>query len=71
MISFSIQARTDASKLYVTKERMQIIMAAMDRYAELYGHLPCPAARVARTDSDYGWSEVDEGRRNTLLSRCY
>jgi type II secretory pathway pseudopilin PulG len=56
MMTFSIQARTDAAKLYVTKERMQLIMDSIDRYVELYGHLPCHADRLPGINSSYGIS---------------
>ncbi len=60
MIMFSIQARMDAAKIYITKERMQMIADAIDRYVEIYGHIPCPADRVARTNANYGISMGDD-----------
>ncbi len=55
MIMFTTQARLDASKTYTTKERMQIIMDAMDRFVEQYGYVPCPAPlNVVPTNANYG-----------------
>lgn len=55
MAVFSTQSRMDASKVYMTKQRMQTIMDAIDRYIEQYGHIPCPSpATLARTDARYG-----------------
>ncbi len=57
MMMFTTQSRIDASAIYVTKERMQLIMDALDRYAEQYGHMPCPADfDIARTNEGYGES---------------
>jgi prepilin-type N-terminal cleavage/methylation domain-containing protein len=58
MIMFNIQARIDASKIFVTKERMQMIADSLDRYVEIYGKLPCPrSARTLREDSTYGYAD--------------
>ncbi len=55
MAVFSTQSRMDAARTYMTKQRMQTIMDAIDRYVEQYGKLPCPYdIGVARTDVDYG-----------------
>ncbi|MDX1950046.1 MAG: hypothetical protein SFT90_06065 [Rickettsiales bacterium] len=55
-IVFTTQARLDASRIYVTKERMQTIMDSIDRYVENYGHIPCPAnPSVSRVNANYGW----------------
>lgn len=55
-IIFATQARMDASRIYTTKSRMQIISDAIDTYARVYGHIPCPAdPSVPTTDPNYGW----------------
>ncbi len=56
MVVFSTQTRMDAARLYMTKQRMQTIMDSIDRYAELYGHIPCPMGLTTlRTSVDeYG-----------------
>lgn len=55
-IVFSTQARLDASRIFITKSRMETIVDAMDRYVENYGHIPCPALiSVPPDDPNYGW----------------
>lgn len=57
-IIFTTQARLDVARIYTTKERIQIIIDSIERYAESFGHLPCPAQMDAnrQTDNDYGWA---------------
>ena len=55
-IMFTTQARIDASRIFVTKKRMQTIVDSLERYVQNYGHLPCPASPTATTDNkNYGW----------------
>lgn len=62
MIVFTTQSRMDAAKLYLTKERMQLIMDAMDRYVAQYGHLPCPVLiTMSKTDNSYGIDSIEDG----------
>lgn len=54
-ITFSYRVRLDAAKIYTTKQNMSIIISALERYVELYGHLPCPAnINLANTHTNYG-----------------
>jgi|GEM_PF-5975316 len=56
-VVFATMARIDASRIYSTKSKMQIIADALENYVQLYGHLPCPAdPTVFRTDPNYGWA---------------
>lgn len=56
-IIFTTQARLDVARIFTTKERLQIIIDAIDRYIENYGHIPCPAKITeAKTGTDYGWA---------------
>jgi type II secretory pathway pseudopilin PulG len=55
-ITFTVQARRDMTNIYTTKERMQSVIDAIDRYVENYGHLPCPAnPTIADTNPNFGW----------------
>jgi prepilin-type N-terminal cleavage/methylation domain-containing protein len=56
LISFSIQARIEAARLYTTKERMELIANAIDAYYAQYGVLPCGAPSVERDNENYGFS---------------
>lgn len=62
MIVFTTQARLDVARIFTTKERLEIIIDAIERYAETYGHLPCPAQIDAtKDDLDYGWATGSAG----------
>lgn len=55
MAVFSTKARMDASKVFLTKQRMQTIMDTMDRFIEDYGFVPCPVnPTISRSDDNYG-----------------
>jgi type II secretory pathway pseudopilin PulG len=67
-IIFTTQARIDATRIYVTKSRMQLIADAIDLYVKNYGHIPCPADITAlRTNFNYGWGT---GSGNNVASNC-
>lgn len=68
LISFSIQTRIDAARLYTTKERMKLIANAIDAYYLQYGVLPCGAPSVGRDEAYYGFSKnVDYDANPTAL----
>jgi prepilin-type N-terminal cleavage/methylation domain-containing protein len=68
LISFSIQTRIDAARLYTTKERMKLIANAIDAYYLQYGVLPCGAPSVGRDEAYYGFSKnVDYDANPTSL----
>ncbi len=59
MIISTSKARIDAVKIYETKQKMEIIEAAIDKYVAQYGHLPCPSSlKIATSDVNSGLSTV-------------
>lgn len=55
-IIFTTQARIEASRIYVTKSRMQLVSDAIANYVRTFGHLPCPADITNfRNDDNYGY----------------
>jgi prepilin-type N-terminal cleavage/methylation domain-containing protein len=56
LVMFSVQTRMDSAKTNLTKQRLQTIMDSIDMFVALYGHIPCPALRVAKTAANYGVS---------------
>lgn len=55
-IIFTTQARIEASRIYITKSRMQLVSDAIANYVRTFGHLPCPADITNfRNDNNYGY----------------
>lgn len=68
MAVFSTQSRMDAARTYMTKQRMQTIIDAIDRYVEQYGKLPCPYdIGVARTAGGYGVGDENDCINSGLI----
>jgi len=55
MILLSTEARIAEAKIYSTKEKMQVILDALDKYVKTYGALPCPTnITLSRDSANYG-----------------